>query len=96
MESRNVKRNADAKKASEAGNQSKLEKKTETSEQRLRRNTRLLKSLAIGTTLLAAGMSGVEARPEPSGLALQSKGHDNRPLSKPLLQVIDTSNKVKS
>ena len=28
-------------------------------------------------TLLAAGMSGVEARPEPSGSALQSKGHDN-------------------
>ena len=65
------------KKAPEVGNQSKLEKKSETSEQRLWRNTRFLKSLAIGTTLLAAGMSGVEARPEPSGSALQSKGNDN-------------------
>ncbi len=65
------------KKAPEVGNQSKLEKKSETSEQRLWRNTWFLKSLAIGTTLLAAGMSGVEARPEPSGSALQSKGNDN-------------------
>ena len=65
------------KKAPEVGNQSKLEEKSETSEQRLWRNTRLLKSLAIGTTLLAAGMSGVEARPEPSGSALQRQGHDN-------------------
>jgi hypothetical protein len=65
------------KKASESSNRSDVGKKCQTHEDRCNYYNRFLtplKSLAIGTMMLTAGMSGAEARLEP---ALQRKGHDN-------------------
>ena len=61
MPFRETRRNTDAEKASEVGKQSKAEKKSETSEQRLWRYTRLFKSSLIGTMMLTAGMGGALA-----------------------------------
>jgi hypothetical protein len=56
MEFKKVKRNVDAKKVIDVESQSKQEKKSETSEQRLWRNTRLLKAVGTGLMLGMAGM----------------------------------------
>ena len=56
MEFNKVIRNAYAKKAFDVGSQSKQEKKSETSELRLWRNTRLLKAVGTGLMLGMAGM----------------------------------------
>jgi triacylglycerol esterase/lipase EstA (alpha/beta hydrolase family) len=76
MQPREVKQYNDAKKASDSSNRSDVGKKCQTHEDRCNYYNRFLKplkSLALGTMMLTAGMSGTEARLEP---ALQRKGHD--------------------
>jgi hypothetical protein len=68
------------KKSYESSNRSDVGKKYRTHEERCSYYDRFLKplkSLAIGTMLLTAGMGGVKARPEAPGSALQKKGYDN-------------------
>jgi hypothetical protein len=81
MQSREINQFNDEKKASESSNRSDVGKKGQTHEDRCSYYDRFLKplkSLALGTMMLTAGMSGAEARLEPSGSALQSKeSHDN-------------------
>jgi triacylglycerol esterase/lipase EstA (alpha/beta hydrolase family) len=70
----------DAKKASGSSNRRDVKKNNESSEDRMNRYDwflKPLKSLAIGTMMLTAGMGGVEARPEAPSSALQRKEHDN-------------------
>jgi hypothetical protein len=63
------------------------EKKSETSDQRLWRNTRFLKAVGIAAVLGMAGMGGgVEARSQAPGLALPLEGHNNTTALPPALE----------